>query len=73
MCHGTESTHAPGLVHSEGYTQEGIAHSVCVRRVKEKEGEKETRGRLAGMEVGGVGGCNFLVVAPPACILAPAH
>jgi len=30
VCHGTESTHAPGLVHSEGYTQEGIAHSVCV-------------------------------------------
>lgn len=65
MCHGTESTHAPGLVHSEGYTQEGIAHSVCVCvRVEEKEGEKETRGR---------GGCNFLVVAPPAYILAPAH
>lgn len=28
VCHGTESTHAPGLVHSEGYTHEGIAHSM---------------------------------------------
>lgn len=47
MCHGTESTHAPGLVHSEGYTQEGIAHSVCVRE-EGKERERETRGRLEG-------------------------
>lgn len=51
MCHGTESTHAPGLVHSEGYTQEGIAHSVCVRewkrrreRKKRGEGWRERRG-----------------------------
>lgn len=47
MCHGTESTHAPGLVHSEGYTQEGIAHSVCVR-VEGKEGEREVGGGGGG-------------------------
>lgn len=52
-------------IHSGGYSTQ----RVCAR-VEEKEGEKETRGRLEGK---GGGGCNFLVVAPPACILAPAH
>lgn len=52
MCHGTESTHAPGLVHSEGYTQEGIAHSVCVREWKSRREEKNQGEK-------GVGGLQF--------------
>lgn len=63
MCHRTESTHAPGLVHSEGDTQEGIAAQRVSAREREGGGGSVERG----------GGCNFLVVAPPAYILAPAH
>ena len=37
-----------------------------------RKGERERNEEKVGGEVGG-GGCNFLVVAPPAYILAPAH
>ena len=36
-----------------------------------RKGERERNEEKVGGEVGG--GCNFLVVAPPAYILAPAH